>query len=86
MNGTFEYNLNEPSVTEFEALVIAHIPNKMSSLQSHEIIKGNASSEFLNTYSTMFDETRRANRFITKVDARTPMTDFNPDKGNNYLF
>ena len=55
----------------------------MSNLQSHKIIKGTAKSEFLKTYSTMFDETTRANRFMTKVDARTPMTDFVPGKGKN---
>ena len=73
-------------MTEFEALVIAHIPNQMSNLQSHDIIKGNASSEFLKTYSTMMDKTDRSNRFITKIDARTPMTYFKPDKGKNDLF
>ena len=34
----------------------------------------------------MMDETNRSNRFITKIDARTPMTYFKPDKGKNDLF
>ena len=83
-NGTlFEYNIKEPSVTQFEALVTAYIPNKKMHLQSQEIIKRNASSEFLKTYSTMNDEITRANHFITKVDARTPMTNFTIS-GKNY--
>ena len=82
----FEYNLKEPSVTEFEAIVMAHIPNKLSNVRSHEIAKENISYEFLQTYSTMNDKTIRTNTFITKVDARTPMTHFTPGKGKNDLF
>ena len=83
-NGTlFEYNIEDPSVTQFEAFVIAYFPNKLSNVRSQQIAKENVSYENFKTHSPMNDDTRRSNRFSTKVDARTPMKNFTWDSGRN---